>query len=170
MTAFDYYDKYLALGILGAILTVYGNLFQNSPDFYYIIGSLALMITAIYYELLYFIALELIIAAGHTSILIGFGEYTQIALPLFLCFQLFIFYIMIGKESSIFLMIGLLGIVLISLGFSYHNQWIFFIGSLCIAGYSYYNGLKKRYPSYLWAILNAIFAFSALGKIILLGA
>ncbi len=168
MSTSDFYNKYLVLGILGAFLTIYGNLFQNQPDFYYILGSLALMITAIHYELVYFIALELILAAGHTSVLIGFGLYTQIALPLMLCFQLFIFYIMLGKDNSIFLMIGIMGIVLISLGFSYQNQWIFFSGSLCIAGYSYYNGYKKRYPSYLWALLNGVFAISALYKIILL--
>lgn len=168
MTTFDYYNKYFVLGILGAFLTLYGHLFQHEPDFYYIIGSLALMVTAIHYELLYFIALELILAAGHTSVLIGFGLYTQIALPLFLCLQLFIFYLMLGRDNGIYLMIGIVGIVLISLGFSYQNQWVFFVGSLCIAGYSYYNGTKKRHPSYLWAIVNGVFAISALYKIILL--
>ncbi|WBV64364.1 hypothetical protein PGH43_07045 [Legionella pneumophila 130b] len=51
---------YLVLGIVGALLLIYG-LSQNNPQVYYITGSLALMITAIHYKLIYFIALELIL-------------------------------------------------------------------------------------------------------------
>ncbi|HAT8152936.1 TPA: hypothetical protein JA359_15715, partial [Legionella pneumophila] len=86
----------LVLGIIGALLLIYG-LSQNIPQVYYISGSLALMITAIHYKLIFFIALELILGAGHTSILLGMGKYIGSALPSLLCLQLLIFYLMFGK-------------------------------------------------------------------------
>ncbi|HIC7359110.1 TPA: hypothetical protein ACW59Z_002463, partial [Legionella pneumophila] len=65
---------YLVLGIVGALILIYGRS-QNTPQVYYMTGSLALMVTAIHYKLIYFIALELILGAGHTSLLLGMGKY-----------------------------------------------------------------------------------------------
>ncbi len=163
---FYYNNRYIALGIIGALIILYGYA-QDYPQTYYIGGAFALLATAIHYKLLYFIALEIIIAAGHSAILLGVGRYTQMALPVFLCIQLLIFYLMVGKENSIFLLVGIVGIALHSLGFTYNDQWIFFSGSLFIAIYAYHSGYEGRYPSYIWAILNTIFALLALYKIFL---
>jgi hypothetical protein len=158
-------NKYVFLGIIGSVLILMGYA-QSNPQAYYIIGSTGLLLTAIHYQLVYFIALELILIAGHSAILMGMGHYTQIALPLLLCFQLLIFYLMVSKQNSIFLMIGIVGIALLSLGLSYHNQWVFFSGSSAISIYAYYNGYKGIYPSYIWAGLNTLFSIFALYKII----
>ena len=165
MTNYLHDNKYAILGIVGAILILFGHS-QPYPQAYYIVGSSGLLVTALHYQLHYFIALELILIAGHTAILIGMGHYTQIALPVLLCFQLFVFYLMVNKQNSIFLMVGIIGIALLSLGFSYNNQWIFFSGSLAVSIYAYYNGYKGVYPSYIWAALNTLFAVFALYKII----
>lgn len=159
-----YNDRYIALGIIGALIILYGHA-QNTPQIYYIIGSTALFFTALFYKLVYFIALELILVAGHTAVLIGIGPNTQLALPILLCLQLGIFYLMVGKENSIFLLIGVIGIALLSSGFAYNNQWIFFSGSLFIAIYAYYSAFQGQPPSYIWAILNTIFALIALDHI-----
>lgn len=164
MSNFSIDKRFWALGILGALIILFGN-FQGLPQPYYISGSMALLITAIHYRIVYFIALEMILVAGHSAILLNVGPYTQIALPVLLSFQLFIFYLMLGKENSIFLLIGIIGIVFLSLGFSYNNQWIFFAGSISVAIYAYYTGFKGLYPTYIWAILNTIFALLALYKI-----
>lgn len=154
-------NKYIALGIIGALITLYGY-GQDSPQTYYIIGSFALLVTAIHYKLLYFIALEIILAAGHLAILLNVGRYTQMALPVLLCLQLLIFYLMIGRDNSIFLLTGIIGIALHSIGFTYENPWIFFSGSSLIAIYGYHNAYKGNYPSYIWAILNTVFALLVL--------
>lgn len=157
--------KYLVLGIIGALIILYGHRL-NYPQPYYIAGSLSLLITAIHFKLVYFIALELILAAGHSAIVLGVGPNTQLALPILLCLQLFIFYLMIGKENIILLLIGIIGIALLSFGFAYNNQWIFFSGSSFVAIYAYYSAYKGQYASYIWAILNTIFSFIAFYKII----
>ncbi|RUR13199.1 hypothetical protein [Legionella sp. km772] len=154
---------YLTLGILGACISLYGYLFQSQePQVYYVLGSLALLATAIYYKLAYFIALELILIAGHLAILFGSGSHTQFTLPLLLCLQLIIVYSMLGQNNLMFLIIGILGIALLSIGLAYHNHWLFFFGSLSIALYAYYRGYRGQKASYLWAILNTIFALLAL--------
>lgn len=165
MTNFYNENKYWAPGIVGALFLLYGYS-QSYPQTYYILGSFALLLTAIHYKLVYFIALELIIAAGHSAVLLGIGPFTQFALPVLLCFQLFIFYLMVGKENSIFLLIGIVGIACLSLGFPYKNEWIFLSGSIFVAIYAYYSACKGNHPSYIWAVLNTVFAFIALYKII----
>lgn len=166
MIKVNYDTKYIISGIFGSLILLYGNT-QDFPQPYYIFGSLLLLITAVHFKLLYFIALELILAAGHSAILLGLGTNAQHALPILLCFQLFIFYLMIGKENSILLLIGIVGIALLSIGFAYNNQWIFFSGSSFIAIYAYYSAYKGRYAAYIWAILNTIFSLIALYKLFL---
>lgn len=161
-----YENKYLILGIVGALIILFGRS-QAYPQALYVIGSAALLITAIHYKLLYFIALELILMAGHSAILLGSGPYIQFALPLLLCVQLLFFYLMTGKENPFFLILGISGIALLSMGFAYNNQWIFFSGSLLIAIYAYYLGYKKHPISYIWALLNTAFALVALYKLMI---
>ncbi|MGL6028968.1 MAG: hypothetical protein ACRC0B_04030 [Legionella sp.] len=160
-----YENKYLTLGIVGALIILFGRS-QAYPQALYVIGSVALLITAIHYKLLYFIALELILMAGHSAILLGSGPYIQFALPLLLCVQLLFFYLMTGKENPLFLILGISGIALLSMGFAYDNQWIFFSGSLLIAVYAYYLGYTKHHISYIWAVLNTVFAVAALYNVI----
>ena len=157
---------YLTLGIIGACISLYGHLFYNQyPQPYYVLGSLLLLATSIHYKILYFIALELILVAGHLAILLGTGPYTQFALPVLLTLQLLIFYLMSGENYTLFLLIGIVGIALLSVGLAYHNQWVFFSGSFFTALYAYYNGYKVCQASYIWAILNTIFALWALYKL-----
>lgn len=152
-------NKYIAIGVIGSLIVLYGHS-QSLPQSYYIIGSLALLVTAVHYKLIYFIALELILIAGHLSILLHINPNIQIALPILLCVQLSIFYMMLGKENSILLLIGIIGIALLSLGFgsAYNNQWVLFSGSSFIAIYAYYSAYKICYASYIWAALNTLFA------------
>ena len=162
-----YKHRYIALGVIGALLIITG-ITQNPPQLYYVSGAAALLATAFHYNLLYFIALELILIAGHAAVLLGSGPYTRVTLPILLCFQLLLFFLIFSKEKSFFIILGVSGIALLSVGFSYNNQWIFFSGSLFIAIYDYYSGYRGEYPAYIWAALNTFFALLALYKLFLL--
>lgn len=157
---------FLFIASVGAVITLFG-ISQNSSQIFYILGASFLLISAVFYNLLYFIALEIILIAGHAAILFGIGTALQIALPLLLSAQLLFFYFLSGRLNSIFLFIGIIGIALISIGFSYNNQWIFLGGSTAIAAYGYYNS-KANKASLIWAVLNTVFALTALFKITLL--
>lgn len=111
-------------------------------------------------------ALEVIIMAGHGATLLGIGSALQWALPVLLCAQLLFFYFMSGQLNNIFLILGIMGIAILSIGFSYENQWIFFLGSSLIALYAFYMAYKEKSINLLWAILNTLFALIAILKLI----
>jgi hypothetical protein len=158
---------FIYIGSIGALIIFYGAAAQRNPQIYYIIGAVAMLATALYYKLLYFVALELILIARHFSVLLGSGPYTQFALPILLCLQLLTFYFMYSKESSLFIILGIFGIALLSIACAYNNQWVFFSGSACIAIYSYYSGYKGIFPSYTWAALNTALVLLSLYRLAL---
>ncbi|KTD68358.1 MULTISPECIES: hypothetical protein [Legionella] len=166
---------FILIGCFGSLIIVCGLLkhFGTTPpklhsQLYYFIGGIALLITAIYFRMLYFIALQLILLAGHAAILLGSGPYTQLFLPLLLCCQLLTFYLMLGKENRAFLILGIFGIALLSMGFAYNDKWIFFSGSTFVAIYAYYSGYKGLPAAYIWGILNTAIALLALYRILLM--
>ncbi|KTC86686.1 hypothetical protein [Legionella brunensis] len=158
-------ELFLVVGIIGSFILLLG--LTNTPaQKYYVIGSALLLLTSIHFRLIYFIALEIILLAGHGAILLGIGTTLQLALPILLCIQLLSFYFMSGQLNNIFLLIGITGIAVLSVGFSYENQWIFFIGSFSIAIYAFYTAYKGKAITLLWAILNSLFALIAILKLI----
>lgn len=156
---------FLAIGIIGAFVLLFG-LEQSSESRYFAIGALFLLATAIHYKLIYFIALELIMLSGHGGRILGIGVISEFALPLLLCLQLLIFYILSGQLNNLFIIIGIIGIALLSVGFSYQSNLIFMFGGLCVAIYSFYSVYQGKKIALLWGILNLLFAFSSLVKLI----
>lgn len=155
---------FLAIGILGAGILFYG-LAQSTAQPWYVIGAVLLLITAIYFKLIYFIALELIMLSGHGGRMLGIGVISEVALPLLLCLQLLIFYFLSGQLNNLFILIGIIGIAAMSLGFSYQSDFIFLIGSLSVAIYSFYLAYQGKRIALLWGILNLLFAFSIFIKL-----
>jgi hypothetical protein len=151
---------YIVLGVLGGCVGLYG-LVMPTPQYAYILGSLLLLVTAVHFKLFYFIALELIISSGHAAILLGIGPNLQVALPVLLCFQLFVYYLITKQLKNIFILLGIAGIALLSIGFSFDNQWIFVVGGMGIASYAYYCVYKGFRPCLIWAILNTLFSLIA---------
>lgn len=152
------------VGIAGALCTLYG-LTQSSDPVYFVLGSSCMLITALYFNLTYFIALELILIAGHGAILLGIGPILQVVLPILLSLQIFIYYLLMGELSNVYRLLGIAGMALLSIGFSYKNQWIFFSGSLGIAIFSFYHAYCGMKIAWLWFALNTIFILIALYKI-----
>ena len=104
--------------------------------------------------------------AGHAVILLKIGNMLQLALPILLTLQLLTFYFLSGQLNNLFLLIGIAGIAFLSLGFSYENQWIFFLGGSAVAIYAFHCTYKGKKIALLWAILNTLFALIAILKLI----
>lgn len=155
---------FLFLGIIGSIILIYA-LTQASGQPFYMLGSGLLLFTALYYKLTYFIALELILLAGHGAIMLGVGPVLQVSLPVLLSLQLSIYYLLSG-ELRIFRFISIAGIALLSIGLSFTNLWIFFFGSLFVGIYSVYTVYIGKKIAVVWAILNLIFVLIVLYNVI----
>ena len=156
---------YFLTGIVGALIVLFA-LTQPAAHLYFVIGASFMLATAIYFKLTYFVALEMILIAGHGAVLLGIGPILQVALPILLSLQLLIYYLLVGQLNNIFRLIGIAGIALLSIAFSYENQWVFFSGSLAIAIFAFYQAYRGRPVALLWAVLNVIFVFVALFHII----
>lgn len=156
---------FMALGVIGAIISLVG-LSQPSAQLFFIVGSSLLLAAAIYFKIVYFIALQMILIAGHGALFLGIGSTLQFALPVLLCLQLFVFYYLSGQLNNIIILIGIAGIAILSIGLAYENQWIFFTGSSAVALFALHETRTNK-ASLLWAILNIIFALIALIKIYL---
>lgn len=152
-------------GMIGSLILFFG-LTKSSPQFYYVLGSTLLLFTALHFKLIYFIALELILIAGHGAAILHTGLTLQVAMPTLLTLQLLAFYFLSGQLNNIFLLIGITGIALHSIGFVYENQLIFFFGSFAIAIYAFYIFFKGKKAAIVWAILNSLFSLIAIYKLI----
>ncbi len=151
---------FLSLGVAGAFIILLG-LTHTAAQLYYVLGSALLMSTAMYFKLTYFVALELILMCGHGGILLGIGPVLQFVLPILLCTQLLIYYVLSGRLENIFRLIGISGIALLSIGFAYENQWVFFFGSLAVAVFAIHQVYEGQRIALLWATLNLVFALIA---------
>ena len=148
---------FIFLGILGAGIVIAGFI-QAPSQAYYVAGACLLLLNALYFKLTYFIALELILLAGHGAILLGIGQTLQVVLPILLSLQLLIFYLLSGELQNIFHLIGIAGIALLSIGFSYSNVWVFFFGSLAIAIFAFHTVFQGKKVALIWAIMNLLFS------------
>ena len=160
-------NLYLLLGAIGGCLTFLGLFLPpklNSICF--VICSTFLLITAINFKLVYFIALETILISGHAAILFGIGLNLQIALPILLSLQLLIFYGLSGQLTNLYILIGITGIALHSIGLVHQNDIIFLGGSATIAIYAIHAAQQTK-QAWLWAILNGCFALFSLTNLLI---
>ena len=156
---------FISVGIIGASVILYG-LTQTNAQLFYVAGATMLLVTAVYFQLTYFIALELILLAGHGAILLGIGPVLQAVLPILLSTQLLVYYLLSGRLGNIFRLIGIIGIALLSIGFAYQNQWIFAFGSLGVTIFAFYQVYQTRKVALLWGVLNLVYFFIAAYKLI----
>lgn len=145
------------LGIIGATIILIGYN-QTLPQVYYILGAIPLLITALYFKLTYFIALEFILIAGHSALLLHLGPVLRSILPILLTLQILVYYLLNGQLKNIFRFIGVCGIALLSLGFSYENDWIFFFGSLSVGIFALYHVFRGQLVALIWVVLNLTYA------------
>jgi hypothetical protein len=158
---------YIIAGILGAFIVFFGAV-QAPSEPYYSIGAGLMLLTALYFQLTYFIALEIILLAGHGTIFLGLGPMLQIYLPILLCAQLLTYYVLSSQLQNIYYFIGIVGIALLSIGFAYVNQLLFFFGSFAIAIFAMYLICQGKRIAWLWFILNLAFIFISGYKLVFL--
>lgn len=147
----------IAVGVLGAYINVYAFFMVPTHQYDYLMGSLLLLVPALGYRLTYFIALEFIMMAGHSTILLGIGPIQQMILPILLSLQLLIYYWLSGALKNIFYLLGVAGIALLSIGFAYAHSWVLFLGSLFISIFSLHTAYMGKKIALIWAGMNIAF-------------
>lgn len=158
---------FLAVGILGALVILYGGI-KPLSDLVYLVACSLMLVCAIYFKLTYFIALEMILISGHGAVLLGLGTLSQVIIPILLCLQLLVYYLLSGQLGNVFRVIGITGIALVTVGFSYEHQqeWFFLFGGLGVATFAFYQVYRGRFAAWIWAILNSLLVCISLFKLV----
>lgn len=152
---------FICLGTVGALIILAGLI--TAAEAFYVIGAFFLLATAIYFQLTYFIALEIILLSGHGASFFELGLVLQTVLPILLSIQLFFYYLVTGKAfQNIFRLIGIAGVCILSVGFAYSNEWMYLFGSLGVTIYAFYKVYKGVPIALIWGVLNLVFAISAI--------
>lgn len=148
------------IGLIGGLLLFSGK-FNATPQYIWIFASMMLLVCAAHFKLVYFIALELILIAGHLAILLGLGNYLQMSLPILLCFQLIVYYIISDYWRDFFVIPGVIGIAILSIGFAQEESIYFLTGSILIATYAFAEARNKP-AALIWAYINTLFTIESL--------
>jgi hypothetical protein len=156
---------FILIGVIGASILIYG-VHTSLVRSYYVTGSFLLLMTALHFKLIFFIALELIMFSGHGASLLGIGHHLQVAIPILLCVQLIIYYFLSQQLTNYTLIIGIIGIGILSIGFSFQRECLTFLGSACITLYAIDLSINESKINLLWAVLNLILAILSLHQIL----
>jgi len=108
----------------------------------------------------------MIIIAGHGAALLGLGHSSQIILPILLCIQLLFYYLLSGKLNDIYLIVGVVGIVFLTMSLSLDNVFYILLGSIGTAVFSISQVFKGKSIALIWAILNIMAIFITIYKLI----
>ncbi len=153
----------LAIGVVGMLIASYGNLVHqlNTQKWCYLIGALFLLLSSLLEKQKFFIALQIIIAAGAAVAFTAYPPLYKAAVPIVLSILAIIYFIASKQLKDPLTAFGCLGIVLLAAGYAITNPIIFFLGSFVLMIYSYGSFRRGVSIALLWAILNALFAVTA---------
>lgn len=146
---------FLIIGLIGGFLLLFE--FVKLQPAFLLIGRGLLLISAVYFRLTYFIAMQLILLASYGGIYLGIGSTLTLILPILLSFQLLIYYLLSGELKSVFRFIGIAGIAILSIGLTLNIPLILLFGNLSVGIYSYYAAYQGQYQAIIWGILNTLF-------------
>jgi hypothetical protein len=154
----------IQIGVVGLLCAIIGNLYPETmlQKHLYLAGGVLLFISALREREEYFIALEVVVTiCALLAYLPDHGE-LKMAVPLVLSLFSIAYLYYRGLLRSWLSLVGVTGLVLLGLGYATLNPLIYLAGGIVLTIYSavsYYRGVGI---ALLWAILNAVFALTAL--------
>lgn len=152
------------IGVIGLLCAIIGNMYPATmlQKHLYLGGGVLLMVSALIEKQEYFIALEVVVIVCALLAYLPDHGTLKMAVPLLLSLFSVGYLYYRGLLKSPASLLGVVGLVFLGLGYATLNPVIYLIGGIALTAYSaisYYQGVKI---ALLWAILNAIFSFTAL--------
>lgn len=154
----------IQIGALGLLCAIIGNLYPATmlQKHLYLAGGVLLFISALLEKEEFFITLEVVVII--CALLAYLPEHGQLkmAVPLLLSVFSVAYLFYRGLLGSALSLLGVAGLVFLGLGYATLNPLIYLAGGIVLTLYSaisYFRGVRI---ALLWAILNAVFAVTAL--------
>ncbi len=156
------------LGIIGLLFAIVGNLYPETmmQKHLYLGCGILLLMSAALEKAEYFIALEVVVIVSAFLAYLPEHGALKMAVPLVLSLFSIVYLYYRGLLQSSHSLLGVAGLVFLGLGYATLNPIIYLLGGVVLTVYSaisYYKGVSI---ALLWAVLNAIFSFTALFSLI----
>lgn len=152
------------IGVVGLLAAIIGNLYPETmlQKHLYLAGGVLLIISALLEKAEYFITLEVVVIV--CAILAYYPGHAELkmAVPLVLSLLSVVYLYSRGLLGTMLSHLGIVGLVLLGLGYATLNPHIYLAGGLVLTVYSAASYFKGVNIAMLWAILNAVFSATAL--------
>lgn len=154
----------ITVGIVGMLIACYGNLlnFSDTQKWCYLVGAILLLISSSLERQIFFIALQIIIAAGAAIAFAPIGLFFKAALPIILSVSAIGYFVVTGQFKDRLTALGCLGIAMLATGYAISNPIAYFLGALILMIYAFLSFRRGVTVAIIWTILNAVFAVTAL--------
>jgi len=159
----------IAIGVLGMTVIIYGNFVSSvTPQkICYLLGGLFMLTTALLERQQFFSVLQVIIVAGTAMALTWFHPAIKASVPILLGVVGSAYFLRRGELKDPLAIVGCSGILFIAVGYAISLPVIYFLGGSALAIYAFSLFFRGERIALLWAVLNTLFALTALRLIFL---
>lgn len=154
----------LLIGIIGMLIASSGNLLTEAilRKECFLIGAILLLISSLLERQLFFILLQIIIVVGTAIAFTSLSPLYKTLVPIVLSIIAIIYFISQGLLKDWLTFIGCLGIAFLAAGYAITEPVIYLLGAVTLMIYSFGSYRRGVTIALLWAILNAVFALTAI--------
>lgn len=152
------------IGAIGLLCAIVGNLYPATllQKYLFLACGILLMISAILEKQEYFIVLEVVVIVSALLAFLSEHGGLKMGVPLLLSLFSIAYLYSRGLLNSSLSILGVAGLVFLGLGYATLNPLIYLLGGVVLTVYSAISYTRGVGIALLWAILNAIFSFTAL--------
>lgn len=153
----------LFIGIIGMLITCYGNLlpYSDAQKACYLIGSLFLFTSSSLERQPFFIILQIIIASGAAIAFAPIPALIKESVPSILSIMALGYFYKQGQLKDKLTIAGVIAIAILAVGYAITEPIIYFSGSFLMMFYSLFSFRRGVKIALVWAILNAVFVITA---------
>ncbi len=154
----------LVIGTVGLLLAIAGNFFPDTllQKWLYFFAGNVLLVSALMERAVYFIILEVIVVASTVIAFVPGHLILKAAVPLVMSAVAIPYLLSKEQYRNLASILGILGLVSLALGYALIHPLIYFLGGFFLAIYSFIAYFQGERIAILFAVLNTIFAATAL--------
>jgi len=154
----------LVIGIIGMAIACYGNLlpYSETQKTCYFVGALLLLISSILEKQLFFIVLQIIITSGTGIAFAVWIPTFKATIPIILSLLAIVYFTKRGQLQDKTTILGIIAIAVLAAGYAVTKPFVYFLGAVLLMAYSFISFKQGIKIALLWAILNAVFAITAI--------
>lgn len=154
----------LSVGIAGMILVIMGTLLLpgSHQKLFFLVGASLMLLSAALERHVFFVILQSVIVLGSVVALLPVSGLIKHIVPIIISLAAIGYFYRTNQLGDGLTIAGCAGLIAVGLGFAISEPFVYFIGGVLLAIYSYGSFKRGAKIAIVWAILNAVFALTSL--------